>query len=103
MTGRLLVSALLPDAVVARAKTEFAALVHPGPADMTADEVVAAAVAHGVQAILFVNTLRFDAPLIARLPESLRIGATCSVGYDHIDVAAATGTRDRGRPTPPAC
>ena len=89
MTGRLLVSALLPDAVVARARSEFAALVHPGPADMTADEVASAASAHRVEAILFVNTLQFSAPLIARLPASLRIGATCSVGFDHIDVAAA--------------
>ncbi|MGH7212955.1 MAG: 2-hydroxyacid dehydrogenase, partial [Acetobacteraceae bacterium] len=65
------------------------ALVHEGAADMTADEVARAAAAHRPEAILFVNTLPFDAALIARLPETVRIGATSSVGYDHIDVTAA--------------
>jgi hydroxypyruvate reductase len=88
-TGRLLVAALLPEPVVARARSDFTALVHRGRADMTTDEVAAAAVAHRAEAILFVNTLPFAAPLIARLPASLRVGATCSVGFDHIDVPAA--------------
>jgi lactate dehydrogenase-like 2-hydroxyacid dehydrogenase len=89
MTGRLLVAALLPEAVNARARDEFAALIHPGPDDMTQEQVLAAARAHEAEAILFVNTLPLDASLIARLPPTVRIGATSSVGYDHIDVAAA--------------
>ncbi|MGH7044743.1 MAG: 2-hydroxyacid dehydrogenase [Acetobacteraceae bacterium] len=93
MTRRLLVAALLPDAVVARARAEFAAVVHPGPDDMTPDQVLDAAAAHQAEAILFVNTLPFNAALLARLPASVRVGATCSVGYDHIDV---TGARARG-------
>ena len=89
MTGRLLVTAMLPEPVVARARDRFAALVHPGPDDMTQAEVLAAAEAHRAEAILFVNSLAFDAGLIRRLPPSVRIGATSSVGFDHIDVAAA--------------
>lgn len=89
MSGRLLIAALLPEPVLARAQAEFATMIHPGPDDMTADQVAAAAAAHRADAILFVNTLPFDTSLIARLPASMRIGATCSVGYDHIDVAAA--------------
>ena len=87
--SRLLVAALLPDAVIARARAEFDALVHAGPDDMTAAEAIAAARAHDAQAILFVNTLRFDAAILEAMPAGLRIGATCSVGFDHIDVAAA--------------
>jgi hydroxypyruvate reductase len=89
MKPRLVVAALLPGAVVARAREEFDALVHPGPADMTREEVLDAAHRHRAEGLLFVNTLRFDADLVARLPASLRVGATSSVGYDHVDVAAA--------------
>ena len=87
--SRLLVAALLPGAVIARARAEFDALVHPGPDDMTQAEAIAAARAHDAQAILFVNTLRFDAAIMDAMPAGLRIGATSSVGFDHIDVAAA--------------
>jgi hydroxypyruvate reductase len=38
---------------------------------------------------MFSNTLPLTAEAIARLPASVRVGATSSVGYDHIDVAAA--------------
>ena len=38
---------------------------------------------------MFTNTLPLTADAIARLPASVRVGATSSVGYDHIDVAAA--------------
>jgi lactate dehydrogenase-like 2-hydroxyacid dehydrogenase len=79
----------MPRDVIARARNEFDALVAPGPDDMTADEVIAAATAHRADAIQFVNTLSLTARAIARLPASVRVGATSSVGYDHIDVAAA--------------
>jgi lactate dehydrogenase-like 2-hydroxyacid dehydrogenase len=89
MRQRLVVAALMPRDVVARAREEFDAVVAPGPADMTAEEVIAAATAHRADAIQFVNTLPLSAAAIARLPASVRVGATSSVGYDHIDVAAA--------------
>ena len=86
---RLLVAALLPDAVTERAAAEFDALIHRGTDDMTAPQPIAAAHSHAAQAILFTNTLRFDAATIPAMPPGLRIGATCSVGFDHIDVPAA--------------
>jgi lactate dehydrogenase-like 2-hydroxyacid dehydrogenase len=89
MKPRLVVAALMPRDVIARAGDEFDAVVAPGPADMTVDEVIAAATAHRADAIQFVNTLPLSAQAIARLPPSVRVGATSSVGYDHIDVAAA--------------
>jgi lactate dehydrogenase-like 2-hydroxyacid dehydrogenase len=89
MKPRLVVAALMPRNVIARARDEFDAVVAPGPADMTVDEVIAAATAHRADAIQFVNTLPLTAPAISRLPASVRVGATSSVGYDHIDVAAA--------------
>jgi lactate dehydrogenase-like 2-hydroxyacid dehydrogenase len=89
MKPRLVLAALMPRDVVARARDEFDTVVASGPADMTPDEVIAAATAHQADAIQFVNTLPLTARAIARLPPSVRVGATSSVGYDHIDVAAA--------------
>jgi lactate dehydrogenase-like 2-hydroxyacid dehydrogenase len=89
MTPRLVLAALMPRDVIARARTEFDAVVASGPADMTAEEVIAAATAHRADAIMFVNTLPLTAAAIAGLPASVRVGASSSVGYEHIDVAAA--------------
>lgn len=45
--------------------------------------------ADGCDGMLVTATERHDASLIEALPDSVRIIATFSVGYDHIDVAAA--------------
>ncbi len=89
MKPRLVLAALMPTDVVARARAEFDAVVVVGRDDMTAPQVIEAATAHRADAIMFVNTLPLNAAAIAALPPSVRVGATSSVGYDHIDVAAA--------------
>jgi len=89
MKPRLVLAALMPRDVVSRARSEFDALVVEGQDDMTAAQVIEAAAAHRADAIMFTNTLPLTADAIARLPASVRVGATSSVGYDHIDVAAA--------------
>src|SRR4051794_22858074 len=89
MKPRLVLACLTTTNVVARARTEFDAVICPGPDDMIVAEVTAAAIAHRAEAILFTNTLPLTASAIAGLPESVRVLATSSVGYDHIDVNAA--------------
>jgi lactate dehydrogenase-like 2-hydroxyacid dehydrogenase len=89
MKPRLLLACLTTPRVVDRARDEFDAIIHQGPGDMTVAEVTAAATAHQAQAILFTNTLPLSAAAIAALPGSVRVGATSSVGFDHIDVPAA--------------
>ena len=89
MISRLVVAALLPRDVVTRARTEFDALVAEGGDDMSAEDTLRAAKDHHADAIMFTNTLPLSADLIAALPDSVRIGATVSVGFDHVDVAAA--------------
>jgi lactate dehydrogenase-like 2-hydroxyacid dehydrogenase len=86
---RLVLAFLTTTAVVARARAEFDAIVVEGPGDMTVAEVTRAAAAHRAEAILFTNTLPLNAAAIAELPDTVRVGATSSVGYDHVDVAAA--------------
>jgi hydroxypyruvate reductase len=56
---------------------------------MTGAEVADAVTSHRADAVMFTNTLPLNADLIAQLPGSVKVGATSSVGYDHIDVAAA--------------
>ena len=89
MPSRLVCAALMPRDVVTRARRDFDAWVVDGDNDMTAAEVIHAASAHRAEAILFTNTLPLSAAVIAQLPDTVRVGATSSVGYDHIDVAAA--------------
>ncbi len=89
MPSRLVLAALMPRDVVTRAREEFDAIVVDGKDDMTVAQVIEAANAHRADAIMFTNTLPLSADAIARLPASVKVGATSSVGYDHIDVAAA--------------
>lgn len=85
---RLVVARPMPAAVAERARTEFDAVL-PDTPDWPADAVVAALEAHRAEALLIASFFPLRADLIGRLPERVRIAATCSVGYDHIDVAAA--------------
>ena len=78
MKPRLVLACLTTTNVVARARTEFDAVICPGPDDMTVAEVTAAAIAHRAGAILFTNTLPLTASAIAGLPESVRVLATSS-------------------------
>jgi lactate dehydrogenase-like 2-hydroxyacid dehydrogenase len=89
MKPRLVLACLTTTDVVARARTEFDAIIAEGPSDMTVAEVTRTATGHQAEAILFTNTLPLSAAAIAALPASVRVGATISVGYDHIDVPAA--------------
>ena len=89
MKPRLLLACLTTTDVIARARSEFDAIVVEGPNDMTVAEVTQAALAHRAEAIVFTNTLPLGADAIAALPETVRVGASSSVGYDHIDVPAA--------------
>ena len=93
MKPRLVLACLMPTDVNIRARDEFDAVIVDGKTDMTGPEVVSAAMAHRADAIMFTNTLPLNSETIARLPVSVTVGATSSVGYDHVDVAAA---RQRG-------
>ena len=85
---RVFVTRRLPPRVEAR-------LAHDYDAEMNAEDVLydteaLIAGAEGAQALVVCPTDRVPAEVIARLPESIVAIATFSVGYDHVDVAAAT-------------
>ena len=93
MKPRLVLACLMPRDVNIRAREQFDAFIVDGANDMTGHELADAVKHHRADAIMFTNTLPLNADLIAKLPATVKVGATSSVGFDHIDVAAA---RERG-------
>ncbi|MDB5987305.1 MAG: D-glycerate dehydrogenase [Nevskia sp.] len=84
----IVVAYLAPPEVLRRASAEFDAVLADG-ADLAAAALLDAARAHQARAIVIAGSHQLDAGLIAQLPDSVRIVATSTVGFDHIDVAAA--------------
>jgi lactate dehydrogenase-like 2-hydroxyacid dehydrogenase len=88
MEPRILVSAPLPDEIVDRAVREFGAVVSQDRA-LTADEIVEIARERRLEGLLVTSRVKIDGASIAGLPDTVKILATYSVGYDHIDIATA--------------
>jgi lactate dehydrogenase-like 2-hydroxyacid dehydrogenase len=84
---KLLLVSPMPSAVTQRARAEFDALA--GSVQLTLDETVAVASQHQIPALLISARMKLGASDIERLPSSVRVVATCSVGYDHIALGAA--------------
>ncbi len=85
---RIVVARPVPQAVTDRARTEFDAVLSDDR-DLSPDQVVQALSDHKAEALFLSSNLKLTAEMIARLPAAVRVAATCSVGFDHIDVAAA--------------
>jgi lactate dehydrogenase-like 2-hydroxyacid dehydrogenase len=85
---QLIVMPKVPEAIAARARKEFSALL-PETDLMTLNEAISLITKHEVPALLAAGRVRLGAAEIARLPQALRVIATYSVGYEQIDVAAA--------------
>ncbi|MDQ1078905.1 D-glycerate dehydrogenase [Pseudoroseomonas cervicalis] len=78
----------LPPSIAARIRQEFDA-IQAEEHDLTHEEALAALRQSGAAALLVSSSFRMEAGFIAALPPGVRIAATCSVGFDHVDVAAA--------------
>jgi lactate dehydrogenase-like 2-hydroxyacid dehydrogenase len=77
----------LPDTVEDRLKRDYDARLNPNDTLYSSDEIIERA--KGTDAIMPCHTEQFNAEVIPRLPESVRIIANFSVGYDHVDTEAA--------------
>ena len=84
---RVLATRLFPPDVEARLATSFDAVLNPG--DRLFDGPALVAAARGCDAIMCAAGDVMSAETIGALPASVRMIATFSVGYEHIDVAAA--------------
>jgi lactate dehydrogenase-like 2-hydroxyacid dehydrogenase len=85
----ILVSRKLPPAVEARAARDFDARLNTKDVLYAQAGLLAAAAECGAEGLLICPTDKLDARLIANLPETVKIAASFSVGFDHIDLAAA--------------
>ena len=83
----ILVTRKLPDAVEDRLRRDYDPILNPDDALYSSDEIIERA--QGADAILPCHTEQFTADVIARLPDSVRVIANFSVGYDHVDTEAA--------------
>jgi len=83
---RVLVTRKLPAAVEARLARDFDAILNPEDKLYSSEDVVSATA--GCQGLLPCPTDKLSADVIARLPDSLRVIATFSVGHEHIDLEA---------------
>lgn len=77
----------MPEAVEARAARDYDAKLNIDDSQYDADAVISSSAE--VDAILTCSTERFSADVIEQLAPRVRAIATFSVGYEHIDVAAA--------------
>ena len=91
MKKRLLITRRLPDAVEARARASYDVVQHADDRQMPMDEVLATAAK--VDALLVTLCEKFPAPVIAKLPENIKIISTFSIGFDHLDIP---GCKARG-------
>lgn len=82
----LLVTRRLPAATEAQAQQEFDARLTPS--DTPIPDLLQRA--EGADAVLCCPGDVLDAAALGRLPASVKVIGTFSVGYDHIDIAAAT-------------
>ncbi len=89
----LVVTRRLPEAIEARASRDYEARLSADDAMVSGAAILARA--EGASAILCCPAERLDAETIGKLPGSVKVIGTFSVGFDHIDMAAA---RARGLP-----
>lgn len=83
---RLVVAPSLPEAVFRQLGARFDAT--GGDVTLTVEEAIAATITRQAKALLVSHRHKMTAEVIARLPACVKILATVTVGYDHIDVAA---------------
>lgn len=82
----VMITRKLPPAVEARVSRDYDARLNPEDRIYTADELVARA--EGADALLICTSEKITSALVSRLPASVKVISTFSVGYEHIDVAA---------------
>lgn len=84
---KILVSRLLPRLVEERIGVNFEAITNEHDAALSSSDILSQT--DGLDGIMVTSTETCDADFISQLPESIKIIATYSVGYDHIDLKAA--------------
>ena len=85
--AKILATRRMPPNVEARLVRDYQATLNSDDKTLSSAELLEAAEGH--DGILCCSTEKFTAEVISALPESVKILATFSVGYEHIDIRAA--------------
>ena len=85
---KVLVSRRLPVDVAARVDQDYDAVLNQEDDRYSTEALLAAA--EGKDALMVSSSDKLSADVLAKMPDTVRIIATVSVGYEHIDVDAAT-------------
>ena len=85
---KVLVSRRLPVDVAARVDQDYDAVLNQEDDRYSTEALLAAA--EGKDALMGSSSDKLSADVLAKMPDTVRIIATVSVGYEHIDVDAAT-------------
>ncbi|MCB1520855.1 MAG: D-glycerate dehydrogenase [Hyphomicrobiaceae bacterium] len=88
MKKRLLITRRLPEAAEARARRDYDVVQNEDDHQMTADEIIEKA--GEVDAVMITITDKMPKAVVDRIPDNIKILSTFSIGFDHIDIAAAT-------------
>ncbi len=88
MKPRVVVARSMPTAVALRASEEFEALLAQDCIPDT-EEILNRLAHHQAEGLLVGSSVKLDSQAIARMPSQVKIIATLSAGFDHIDIAAA--------------
>lgn len=83
----LLVTRKMPPAVEERAARDFEARLNHGDTLYDSDSLVKAA--QGAEALLICGSEKMSGEVIARLPDSVKVIACFTAGFEHVDLAAA--------------
>jgi glyoxylate reductase len=86
---KLFVTRRLPPEVEARIRRDYDALHNEDDVAYGANDLVRLSIETKCEGILTCGTEKWPAEVISRIPDHVKILATFSVGYDHIDVKAA--------------
>jgi lactate dehydrogenase-like 2-hydroxyacid dehydrogenase len=84
----LVVTRRLPEEVESRITRDYDARLNSADHLYSSDELID--VSREADALLITGQDQMDADVISRLPSSVRVIATLSVGFDHIDLTAAS-------------
>ena len=84
MRHRVLVAAALTDAALEEARARFDILYEPAAATEPG-QMPSLAAAHNAVAVVLGSRTKVPASEIERLPKAVKMVATVSVGFDHID------------------
>lgn len=86
---RVMITRALPPPVIERFRKRHDIWVNPEDRTLSADELIDRANQSKAEVLIVTAYNRFDAAMIERLPTTVQVLATYSVGYEHIDLEAA--------------